>query len=133
MLRGSKKRNITWKVDRAKDPPPLKPRQMPYDSGMNELDLRQLVVGALFLTQYPMAFDVEYAKQYAQPEYPYLDVTNYYTMSCSIPPSSLAVYAGPVRVEETDRRGDVIRVLRHSFIVGGTRYLINNLDFVKPA
>ena len=41
---------------------------------------------------------------------------------------SLAVYAGPVRVDEIDSRGHTISCLRHSFIIEGGRYMTTNLN-----
>ena len=46
---------------------------------------------------------------------------------------SIATYAGTVRVEEMDARGKVVSRLRHTFIINGARYMINNLNNFKQA
>ena len=48
------------------------------------------------------------------------------------PVNSVAVYAGTVRVEEA-KGSSTFRTLRHSFIIGGVRYLTRNLNLFKPA
>jgi hypothetical protein len=39
------------------------------------------------------------------------------------PPGTPAIYMGTVRVEEESRSGNLTRVLRHSFLIGGRRFI----------
>jgi hypothetical protein len=49
----------------------------------------------------------------------------------TIPKGTPAVYTGRIRVEETGRNG-TIRVSRHTFIIGGIRYIANDLIAFRP-
>ena len=44
---------------------------------------------------------------------------------------ALAMYAGTVRVEEAGKHSN-LRIVRHTFIVGGGRYIVPNLTWFKP-
>lgn len=47
------------------------------------------------------------------------------------PAGTLVVYTGQVRVEE-GRLGDTVRVPRHTFLIGGVRYMTTNLMLFVP-
>ncbi|HAN16497.1 MAG TPA: hypothetical protein DCP73_13250 [Chloroflexi bacterium] len=92
-----------------------------------------LTVGSLWTLRAIMAVDNRYATpDYVKHEYSYL-VYGSWGAPASFPAGTPAVYVGPVRVEE-DNRGNPIRSLRHTFIVGGCRYMvINVMDVMQPA
>ena len=46
---------------------------------------------------------------------------------------SIATYTGRTRVTESANRGGIISVLRHTFLINGVRYMINNLNYIEPA
>lgn len=51
----------------------------------------------------------------------------------SIQPGTMAIYAGTVRVSEEDRaKHTLISINRHTFIIGGIRYMTTNLNLFRP-
>jgi len=92
-----------------------------------------LVPGSLWLTTVPLVIDERYSdKRYQQHEYRYL-MHDFYSLDVRRHPAgSLAIYAGQVRVTEVDSRGATMRILRHTFLVGGVRYMTLNLTEYKP-
>lgn len=46
---------------------------------------------------------------------------------------SIAIYTGRTRVTERANRGGIISVLRHTFLINGVRYMVNNLNYIEPA
>jgi hypothetical protein len=135
MMRGRKK--VVWKepeVARVKTLA-LHPyvQEVPLASHLVEQYMVSLVPGGLFLTANKLLVDERYdVKRYARHDFSYVYHDPYaWTPSRSYPVGSIAVYVGQVRVDEQSRTGEHIRPTRHSFIVGGIRYLTANLnDFV---
>jgi len=50
--------------------------------------------------------------------------------SC-IPAKALALYAGQIRVEEEGKQGK-LRVIRHTFIINGGRFIVTDLNWIQP-
>lgn len=100
-----------------------------------EVYMVSLVPGALFFTTNPLFVDKRYADSYARHEFFYLHYDPYAAWGQPvIPIGTMAVYAGQHRVEEVSRTGtDTVRLSRHTFVVGGTRYLTANLTDYTPA
>jgi len=48
-----------------------------------------------------------------------------------VPAGSIAMYAGPIRVEEEGKQGR-LRLIRHTFVIGTGRYMVPNLNWIKP-
>ena len=124
------RKQVTWKVDRKAHV------ELPIGSYIPDAEVPpehmellegKLELGALFFILRPMAQE---KNPYVKPnQHPYIQESWY---TDSYPVNSLAVYAGTVRVEES-KGGSVFRTLRHSFIIGGVRYLTRNLNLFKPA
>lgn len=111
-------------------------RLHPYVGGARDVDLspaeaEALTVGSLWTLRALMSVDTRYAtSDYVRHEYSYLIYGGW--GPTAFPAGTPAVYMGTVRVEE-DNRGTPIRVLRHTFLVGGCRYMITNVpDVLQP-
>lgn len=134
------KKHVVWKVDRHVDPPT---RRRPYfpDSPIPE-ELREvyekhLQLGELFVVKATLRVDPDHGRE--APPYPYAIeayegtwvTPKYATDHVAAQEGDMAIYAGQVRVEEQAGKG-LIRVPRHSFIIRGGRYLLTNLNLIKP-
>jgi hypothetical protein len=127
---------ITWKVEGGI--PARAARLHPY---VPELELTpeqaeflslHLTLGSLWTSRAVMSVDKRYTSaDWIRHEYDYLTFGGW-SGTC-FPVGTLAVYAGTVRVEE-DNRGTPIRLLRHTFIVGGCRYMVATvMELLQPA
>lgn len=127
MARQPKKR-IQWNAGHKSGP---RPQQNQYYSDVElpvekkELYEKHLTPGALFVTVTPVAP----SNSIASTSYRYL-IQAWYTSETKNP-GTLAIYLGQVRVEESVGR-TTRRVLRHSFIVDGCRYVVIDLNLLKP-
>jgi hypothetical protein len=133
-----RKPKVTWKEPEVYRTSHLRP--YPYIPntdlmpGTVETYMTSLVPGALFVTTNILRPDERYNVGYEKHPHAYLHADPYsWGTSVTYPVGTVAVYAGQVRVEEADRRGDKMRVPRHSFIVGGVQYITTNLNDFKPA
>lgn len=131
MARARKK--VTWKVDRNQDKP-LQPRLYEPDvalsSEFHEMYQKNLVPGGMFSLKLTMKL-CQTQTGYQDPPFPYIRESWYTTDSIVGTSGQLAIYAGPVRVEEKTGNG-LIRVPRHSFIINGMRCLVTNLALLEP-
>lgn len=94
--------------------------------------------GALFITTFDLG-EMEYHSKVTPP--PYVELVKYrsqwnptYT-KLKVPFAPLGtpvVYLGPVRTEETSREG-TLRVIRHTFLVKHGRFIIADLNLIRPA
>jgi hypothetical protein len=51
-----------------------------------------------------------------------------------VPGGSTAIYLGAVRLEEESSKKALVRVLRHSFLIGGKQYITNDIGkYFYPA
>lgn len=127
-----RKGRVQWKPETMNIGPQLRPHPFIVDGTTPanfEALAQHLVVGSLWQTAAPMGPDTRYpGTYYQQHELQYLSVAPYFpTFRMGTP----AVYVGTVRVEEEKHRGDMIRVARHVFFIGGSRYMATNLmDFI---
>lgn len=126
------RKKVEWKV-----PPVKRLRARPL---LQEIPLRdenewyseRLTTGALFFVGTPLRALAFYS-DYEQPPHPYLTHHRDGSRHTVAPAGTLAVYAGSVRVEELSRKGMKVFVLRHSFVIGGARYLTTDLNCFVPA
>lgn len=111
--------------------------QYPFSPNLSSPEVAQilcdhLVPGALWITRGPLQTEELFGR--VEPhEFKYL-VPNPYPFpdaSC-VPPSTFAVYAGELRVSEVDARGATRRTPRHTFIIGGARYMTRDLGDFTP-
>jgi len=127
----AKHKQVTWK-DGNKPSPALRPlpywQDIPVTEEYSKVLTEKLVPGNMFFTVKPLNRTV-HARGYADPPYPYL--TEGHKGTEMYPRGSMAVYAGTVRVEE-QKGNSVVRVVRHSFIIAGSRYITNNLNHFMP-
>lgn len=127
------RKKVTWKVDRNQDKP-LRPRvyepDVPLSSEFQEVYQKNLVPGGMFSLKLTMRLHHIQAG-YQEPPFPYIRESWYTTDSIVGTSGQLAIYAGPVRVEEKTGNG-LIRVPRHSFIINGQRCLVTNLALLEP-
>jgi hypothetical protein len=110
------------------------------DETRSELE-GHLVPGALFIALVDFE-TVKYPKRVAPPPFVELVKHNGWgsqwnpsynkQLECLVEIGTPIIYAGTVRVEEMGNAG-ALRVLRHTFIVKNGRYIIRDLNHVKPA
>ena len=101
---------------------------------LTEKYMVNLMPGSLWITTVPLVVDERYSdKRYEQHEYRYLTHDFYALDVRRRPAGTVAIYAGQVRVSEEDARGSIMRIPRHTFLVGGVRYMTLNLAEYKPA
>ena len=127
------RKKVTWTVDKNQDKP-LRPRVYEPDvllpSELQEKYQKSLVPGGIFSLKLTMRLCQTQAG-YQEPPFPYIRESWYTSDSIVGKSGQLAIYAGPVRVEEKTGKG-LIRVPRHSFIINGMRCLVTNLALLDP-
>lgn len=129
------KKHVVWKVDRHVDPP-TRHRQYfpdsPIPEELREVYEKHLKLGELFVVKATLRVAPDLGRE--APPYPYANEgSSYYVAADHVAAQEgdMAIYAGQVRVEEQAGKG-LIRVPRHSFIIRGGRYLLTNLNLIKP-
>lgn len=122
-----KSRKVNWtpeaKLEKKITPPhPLVPER-PLEEYINHESLRAAMhQGALWFTHCRLSEDKRYVNAgYMPHEFPYIAYSAF--GNPMFPPGTPAIYMGTVRVEEESRNGNLTRVLRHSFLIGGKRYI----------
>lgn len=134
-----RRQRVTW----AQNQRPQQPaQQLPYFSEsqiFTEEDhgiySDKLEVGSLWVTTTDLE-RLNLGPEYAHPEFPYLTAPHsmFRTSNREFYPKGFpSIYAGSMRVEERARNGQTIRALRHTFILGGARYISRNILDFKPA
>lgn len=120
-------RKINWtpeaKMEKKITPPhPLVPER-PIEEYINHESLKAgMEVGALWFTHCRLSEDKRWVNAgYLPHEFPYIAYSAF--DKPMFPPQTPAIYMGTVRVEEESRNGNLTRVLRHSFLIGGRRFL----------
>ena len=132
--RGRKK--VQWKdgetnTVRAKNPYPYT-AAIPLPAELEESYNAALVEGSLWTTAVGLRPEDSHRYGAYEPhEYPYLIRDyGYRPEGGGFPAGTMAVYTGVHRVSE-GTHGNIVRIPRHSFLIGGTRYITVNLaDFV---
>ena len=125
---------IVWKPE-AQLQKPAQPRRHQRDEEIipevEALMNDALKPGALFQLIWDMVL-VKFKKRVTPPPFPVLEmVTRGYDNELIAKQGGVAMYAGSIRVEEEGRQG-ILRVVRHTFIIGTGRYIINNVGWLKP-
>ena len=95
-----------------------------------------LIPGALWFTHYDLREEGRYVRcGYSPHPFPYVALAaNAYTQGTIIPRGSTAIYLGAVRLEEESSKKALVRVLRHSFLIGGRQYITNDIGkYFYPA
>lgn len=132
------RKQITWKLDGIHTTHAIAREYFP-DIPIDPLHRKKiekcLVLGSAFFLKSALARRA-WPLNYEEPPFPYL-VESIQTawMNLVASTGSLAIYVGTVRVEELVKRNKDIRltrVLRHSFIINGGRYLVTNLNLLDP-
>lgn len=113
----------------------------PEVSDETRLELeKHLVPGALFIALVDFE-TVKYPNRVTPP--PFVELTKHHgwgsqwnpnynkQVECLVEIGTPIIYAGTIRVEEMGNAG-ALRVLRHTFIVKNGRYIIRNLNHIKP-
>lgn len=136
------RKKVTWKpgeVHRALRPHPLVVSWAEVPPNMTEIMEQHLVVGSLWQTAVDITSVSGYPSDtYKQHELPYVwaagyqGAGHYNTRLATAGSGTVAVYTGIVRVEEEDRAGRLMQIPRHSFLIGGARYITADLSIFKP-
>lgn len=129
---------VQWKPDAVREPA-LRPH--PYYAAAalsaEEHDRLQphLVPGAMWTTAVDMTVE-RVPVGTASHEVPYLLLADWDPIhgrqTVHAPRGSMAVYIGTIRVDEATRHGETVRVARHAFLVGGSRYIVADLQSMTP-
>lgn len=131
---------VQWKPDAVREP---ERRLHPYYSG-KELTPEEhdalsphLVPGAMWMVTEDMSEETHFRDpSMPRHEVPYLLTSVwaplYSNMKTTAPRGTTVVYMGTVRVEEHTRSAESIRVPRHCFLVGGSRFLVVDLTGLVP-
>lgn len=144
MKRG--KRNIVWNNNNPTVSARAERKRTYHDEPKISEEMRlelenHLVPGALFIALVDFE-TMKYPKNVALP--PFVELVQHKgwgaqwnpsynkQVECLVEIGTPIIYAGSVRVEEVGNAGS-LRVLRHTFIVKNGRYIIRNLNQVKPA
>lgn len=131
------RKKVKWiegaKTDKNKPPYPLI-SERPLEEYVNHTVLQEgLVPGKLWFAHCNLSEQTRFTRMGYKPhEFPYLDHDPFGNFIIS--KGTAAVYAGTVRVEEISKKGVLTRVLRHSFIIGGRRYITADIGkYFYPA
>lgn len=135
-MRNQRKR-VQWKdgeanTIRSKTPHPYL-NEVPIIGHHQERWHAALLEGALWVLSVSMRpDDSPTIGRYTAHEYPYLVRDHGYGVGGVLfPVGTMAVYMGVHRVEESNR-GRMTSVPRHSFLVGGSRFITTNLNDFAP-
>lgn len=122
-----KTRKVNWAPEeknrkKISPPHPLVPER-PLEDYINHESLKAgMEIGALWFTHCRLSEDKRWVNAgYMPHEFPYIAYSAF--DKPMFPPGTPAIYMGAVRVEEESRNGNLTRVLRHSFLIGGRRFL----------
>ena len=121
---------VTW-TDRSAPAPLAIKASLPYYQRPHEptAEIREALAqgpGTLFVTKVGL---------YPQPEhgYPFAPLWPHYGPTpAPIKAGALVMYAGEIRAQE-QKNGEVVQAIKHTFIAGGARYIINDWNQIKPA
>lgn len=111
--------------------------ERPIDEYINSTSLKEgLIPGALWFTHCDLLEEGRYVQSgYASHPFPYVTHSRAaYAKGTLIPSGSTAIYLGTVRLEEESSKKALVRVLRHSFLIGGRQYITNDIGkYFYPA
>lgn len=130
MLQRRKGKKVTWKTDgdaSLRTKPGLRPHPL-VACKVNDADFEgireHLVAGALFTTKTSLSIDHRFDIGYKQHTYRYLYES--FNLTPQFLEGTGAVYAGETRVDEMNVHGEMIRPVRHMFLIGGTIYMVTS-------
>jgi len=142
---------IVWKTDVSRDELDIKPEAYPPHHrhmittpawAHNPPQLGQLFSTTTSLwvrdTQYERKYYTQFYLKKTFIDFKFPMVTNTVSFQANwdaapIPAGSMAMYAGTFHVSETIIGNNTeMRTLCHSFIINGARYVLNDLNWVKP-
>jgi hypothetical protein len=125
------KPTVTWTGDRTSKTAMQVQSDLPYyqrpvDPPRDVAEALVLGPGTMFVTKEPL-----YPQQGHQ--YPFAPVYPHYgpPEAAPIKKGQLVLYAGEVRCSE-QRDGKIFQAVKHTFIMGGCRYILHDLTKVKP-
>jgi hypothetical protein len=134
---------INWKKDAETFAVPVgKIRRHTHEEDVplekQELYAAHMVPGAMWEVMKDLEL-VKLGPNVVQPPFPLLQVHIPRTWDPTYDPNkstvarakAIALYVDSVRVDEQGKQG-TLRVVRHTFIVGGGRYIITDLNWVRP-
>lgn len=124
----SPRRHVTWKEPETRVPEQLPHPYMHSDPADLEAANRFLP-GTLWRTTRPMTRVSRYDGRYRSHEAPYATTT--WRPDRELPAGTVAVCLGTLRVTEARHDGSTVSVLRHSFLMGGCRYLVLELSTLE--
>ena len=121
---------VTW-TDRSAPAPlaikaSLPSYRRPVDPPPDVRDALARGPGTLFVAKLGLYAAVEQGYPFA-PLYPHYGPT-----PAAIKQGAVIMYAGEVRVQE-QKNGEVVQAIKHTFIAGGARYIINDWHHIRPA
>lgn len=91
-----------------------------------------LLPGALWIVEVPLGpFKMAPGAYYEQHEIPYLTLPDW-ADAALVPIDTPAVYLGTTRVAEATPRGSVMSFLRHVFLIRGQRWMVADLNLLRP-
>jgi len=137
-MRARGKPKVTWKDGAAAHVPTLRPHpyveEVRLPDSLVEAYMVRLAPGGLFTLRQPMCRDARFDLYYVRHEFPYIVAQPWqaHNLPSDHPRGTMAVYAGQVRVTEVGRKGDTLRLSRHSFIIDTVRYITTNLYDFEP-
>lgn len=134
MARKTGRKQIAWKVDPGKKAAVHRPipyiADHPFDPEAVPKLLDSLAVGQMYVTRTILEVLV-FSKEYTAPPLPYVGRSWSWNPQHFFPSCTIAVYSGPLRVEESGRRGEIMRTLKHTFIINGCRYIVPDVSLLE--
>lgn len=139
--RKSRRRTVKWNVGEspaklAKQHPPEVAEHAMWELKERDLWTDNLVIGAMWRLRGILSVEkykpdcIPHEFLYAKP---YYDGHQLVAPGIVLKEGSIATYMGRARVTESTDNGRTISVLRHTFLISGVRYMINNLNYIEPA
>ena len=129
----SNRLRVTWKKDVPRTSALFGRNLIPEIELLPENATRReaLVPGSLWTLEQD-ATTLQFDSRTEPPPLPYLTASWRYNAHLTAPRGTMAVYMGTTRVEELGRGGSPVRVLRHTFLIGGSKYMTINLNLFIP-
>ena len=129
-----RRRQVQWKADGPRKEI-LRTRELVHEEDLHpeREDARErLVPGSLWTLGTNVTF-LQFDRRTSPPPLPYLIRARYHGVEAGFKAGTVAIYCGTTRVEEGGRSGQIVRILRHTFIIDGGRYMSTDLNMFDPA
>lgn len=135
------RKKVNWlpeaKAEKKITPPHPLLAERKLEEYINSASIKEgLIPGALWFTHCDLREEGRYVRSgYTPHPFPYVAHTSAaYAQGLLIPSGSTAIYLGTVRLEEESSKKALVRVLRHSFLIGGRQYITNDIGkYFYPA